>query len=417
MENNFTALEAKDVLHLFTKYRERKNHQNQYYVSCPFHENDDNPSLLIKDSWETGEHKLLVNCFGCGVDKKRILDYINSGGSTILDKITLEEIAGGRKPKKLENLNYKLTETYTYKKRDGSLNFQILRYDDKEEDVKKFSFRRPSTQEENEEGLGDWIWSREDFNITLYNLDLIEAVQKKGLQTPIFIVEGEGKADLLRSVRLVGTCNPFGGGNGKFLPEFAEELKDSNVVLIPDNDIPGYVHIYGVAEIVLPFVRSLKILELPRLRKYKEDIKEWFSKYDGSKDELLQLLSDAEELKDKSIEYIREKYPFNFTEQEEPELDTSLLDALIAEGQNECEYSPKLQGFLERGRAILEAQGNRIGLCEFCLGTGFVLGKNFDGFPAIIAQKSVDMDSENTSVILSTCNHGEYVQNAEDFNY
>lgn len=417
MENNFTPLEAKDVLNLFTKYRERKNHHNQYYVSCPFHENDANPSLLIKDSWETGEHKLLVNCFGCGVDKKRILDYINSGGSTVLDKITLEEIAGGRKPKKLDNLNYKLTETYTYKKRDGSLNFQILRYDDKEEDVKKFSFRRPSTQEEKDEGLGDWIWSSEDFNITLYNLDLIEAVQKKAPDRPVLVVEGEGKADLLRSVKLVGTCNPFGGGAGKFLPEFAEDLKNLNVVLIPDNDIPGYVHIYGIVEILLPLVKSLKIVELPRLRKYKEDVKEWFSKYAGSKEELLQLVSDAEELKDNSIEYIKEKYPFNFTEQEEPELDTSLLDALIAEGQNECEYSPKLQGYLERGRAILEAQNEKVGLCSDCLGTGFIVSKNSDGFPAILAQRGLDSDSETSSVILNTCNHGIYEQQAGDFNY
>ncbi|HNC59255.1 MAG TPA: hypothetical protein PLP33_27760 [Leptospiraceae bacterium] len=417
-EIKFTPKKAEDVLGLFKTYKKAKGSKGGYFVSCPFHGSDSDPSLHIYDSDATGEHRLMVKCFGCDVPKTAILDYINSNGSTLLDVSELELIASGkRKPKEVEDVPLTLTNTYTYKDRKGNLIYQVLRYE-----PKTFRYRRPTTPEEKEDSGRSWLYSQSGIEPQLYHLELIEAVQKNSPETVIFKLEGEGKCDFFRSMKLVATCNPFGGTSGKFLPKFAEELTNTNVVLIPDNDLTGYNHIHEVAGLLLPVVKSLKIVILPRLEKLHDDVKDWFNKYGGTREELLSLVSFAEELKEKSIGYIKEKYPYTFIEKDnEVSINLSELDALIEQGKNQHEntYSEKLQGFLERGRKILDEEGHLVSLCPDCLNTGFILGKNEDGHYAVLAEKTVDLETgeDGSAVVLKTCNHGQFEEEISDFNF
>lgn len=415
-ENNFTVRKAEDVLNLFRVCKKAKGRKGGWFVSCPFHGSDSDPSLHIYDSVDTGEHRLMVKCFGCDVSSTKILEYINSNGSTFLDFSELELIASGKKKvKEIEDVPLTLTATYTYKDRLGNLLYQVLRYE-----PKTFRYRRPTTPEEKEDSGKSWIYSRDGMTPKLYNLDLIDVVQRKYSDTPVFLLEGESKCDLFRSMKLVATCNPFGGTSGKFLPEFSDDLSGTSVVLIPDNDLTGYNHIYEIAEILLPVVKSIKIILLPRLEKLHDDVKDWFNSYGGTREELLSLVGFADELKDKSIDYIKENFPYSFIDEEKVQIDLSALDSLIQQSANEptsyC-YSEKLQNFLQRGREILESEGHLAALCPMCLNTGYLLTRNEDGQLAIEAEKTLDLDSgeDGNSVMLKVCNHGQFEQNIDDF--
>ena len=99
---------------------------------------------------------------------------------------------------------------------------------------KEFRQRRPDPDHP-----GEWLYNVDGVTKVPYRLpELIEAVASQQL---IFIVEGEGKVDALREIGIVATCNP--GGAGKWQPEMSERLRGADVVLLPDNDEPGWKHV------------------------------------------------------------------------------------------------------------------------------------------------------------------------------
>jgi len=724
------SVRAEDVLHLFDSYRKVKK---GFMVSCPFHGTDSDPSLHIYDSDATGQHKLMVKCFGCDVPKSDILSFINSNGETVLDAQTLADIASGKKKsKEVKKERGTWKEAYTYRDDSGQLVFQTIRF----ENPKDFICRRPSTEEERDATGKDWVYSKEGINICLYNSDLIAKMRAKETQTylwkcyaedteiltgegwkffkdlsdadkvaqysrdggeisfvtplarqefdysgemvdfstdwcdllvtpdhrmltkyaaytpkklpltkvklakdmwnniliptsgiytnvnttsptipqakllaavaadgyffdknryvrfnlkkerkvlrlksildelgitystyhfknaedwtsfyfslsdhlwvtkyfpdkkidpcvlnwnlevrrafllelghwdgdfvgskgiryytgkkeeadlvtrlaaitgfgsvfrvdthkenPSYVVnlterswrsirtpkkksyngkvycvtvdsgfvvvrrngkvcvsgncEGESKCNLLSSLKMPSTCNPFGATSGKFLPEFAEKLIGLNVVLVPDNDLTGYNHIYEVSELVKPHVNSLKIIILPRLEKLHDDIKDWFNLYGGTKDELFQLLDSAEELKGLTIEEIKYKYPYTFIDKVAVDQDLSILDSLLISSDSNYDeaqpsvYSPKLMELLQKGRETLDREGAFVGLCESCFNSGFILSINDDSNVAVVCQSigTMSEDSEAESISLVECNHGQFAQDPNDFNF
>lgn len=424
---------AKDVLHLFSDYKDHKGKNKGYFVTCPFHANDKNPSLHIYDSTKTGEHRLMVKCFGCDVPSERILEFINNSGAGVLSESDLAQIASGKKKaRKIAEVPLTLTNVYDYTVGTSKeVAYQILRYE-----PKTFKCRRPSTYDERMESGKDWVYSRPelDTDLLLYNMHLLDYVRASSSERYVFKLEGEGKCDLFTKHKLISTCNPFGATNGKFLPHFADMLAGMKVVIIPDNDITGYNHLYEVSELLLPLVSSLKVVVLPRLKHHHDDVKDWFNKYDGSKEELMSLVESAEELVGKDVAYIKTAYVLDqdsIEERAESKLNLSLLDQLIAEtesleftsdeGTSEVVYSQTLITAMETGRAILESKGRFAGLCEMCFGLGYQITQNTDGYMAIIgATLTGDGDSSentNTAIMLSACNHGIYSQNIDDFQY
>jgi putative DNA primase/helicase len=80
--------------------------------------------------------------------------------------------------------------------------------------------------------------------VPLYNLPQVLAAARTG--QCVFIVEGEKDADRLNSLGYVATCN-YDGAGGKWHPHYTEALRGAEVVIIADNDDPGYAHAEKIA--------------------------------------------------------------------------------------------------------------------------------------------------------------------------
>ena len=79
----------------------------------------------------------------------------------------------------------------------------------------------------------------------------------------IFVVEGEAKVDLLHSWGLSATCSAQGAG--KFRMKHAEYLRGADVVLIPDNDDPGFKHVQDIGAKLSGIAKRVRVLRLPDL--------------------------------------------------------------------------------------------------------------------------------------------------------
>ncbi|MEA3421522.1 MAG: CHC2 zinc finger domain-containing protein, partial [Acidobacteriota bacterium] len=220
---------------------------------CPFHPDKNRPNLCID------EEKEKYHCFAC-----------NRNGFLYNPKY--------RKLKYSYHRN--IAATYNYKDEKGKLIYQVVRYK-----PKGFSQRRPY-------GNGDWIWNMKGVNPVPYHLpEIIQAVE------PVMIVEGEKDVESLRRMGFTATTSPMGAG--KWKASYNKYLKDKEVILIPDNDKPGYQHCWRIGQYLGGIAGKIKWLELPGLEE-KEDISDWIEK-GNTKENLLQLIEAAPD-------FIFEKY-------------------------------------------------------------------------------------------------------------
>jgi hypothetical protein len=81
-------------------------------------------------------------------------------------------------------------------------------------------------------------------NIPIYRYTEVRQAIARG--ETIFVVEGEGKADLLWSLAIPATCNI--GGSEKWRPSDTQDLKGATVILCPDRDVPGVKHCEEIAK-------------------------------------------------------------------------------------------------------------------------------------------------------------------------
>lgn len=94
--------------------------------------------------------------------------------------------------------------------------------------------------------------------LPLYRLpEVLEAI---AMGQAIHIVEGEKKADELWKVGIAATCNA--GGSKKWAPHYNEVLAGAHIVMIPDNDDVGRVHMQLVGSQLRPVAASVRILDI-----------------------------------------------------------------------------------------------------------------------------------------------------------
>lgn len=164
--------------------------------------------------------------------------------------------------------------TYDYVGADGVLRYQVVR-----RVGKQFVQRRP-----NPDAPGEWIWNMKGVQRVPYRLpQLLEAIEQS---RRVFIVEGEKDADRLVSLGLVATTHA--GGAGKWSHELAAWFRGAHVHILPDNDTPGMVHVYGtkadpsgkskralgVAPSLRELAASIRIIHLEDLPE-KGDVSDW----------------------------------------------------------------------------------------------------------------------------------------------
>ena len=148
----------------------------------------------------------------------------------------------------------RVVATYIYSDETGDPLFRVCRTEPKS------FFQQRWT------GTG-WINGLGNTRRVLYRLpEVIEA-------PIVLVVEGEKDVETLREWGFVATTSA-GGAKARWLPEYSETLRDREVILIPDNDRPGWERAVELARELRGNVKRLVLFDdLPR---HVEDITAWF---------------------------------------------------------------------------------------------------------------------------------------------
>lgn len=198
------------VLSCFNGVKNRGN--EKYQACCPCHV-DNKASLSIEYNKTTD--KVLLHC-QAGCDTADILTAVNLTWSDLNPE--KENVTNNNLYWWQNNLDAK----YDYYDCNGVYLYSKLRYKDK-----RFSFARISG--------GDFIKGKGKGNSTLYNLPETLKQLKKG--KTIFYCEGEKDCNTLKQYGIVATT---AGSVSDWRKEYSDYFIGADLVLLPDNDKPGY---------------------------------------------------------------------------------------------------------------------------------------------------------------------------------
>lgn len=229
---------------------------------CPAHDDTRN-SLSIKPG--KGGLVLLYCHAGCSYEQ-------------IIAAINIE-----RQEHSMGSSHGKLVGIYPYLAHDGTLLYQVVRYEPKD-----FRLRRP-------DGSGGWVANLDGAKRVLYRLPQLLAANTG---EPVLIVEGEKDADCLCSLGFVSTTN-FGGA-AKWRAEYNDCLRNRSVVIIPDNDKPGRDHAEQVAYSLYGVAAKINLIQLPDLP-LKGDVSDYFNA-GGTPETLREIIDSAVEWQPSNVD-------------------------------------------------------------------------------------------------------------------
>ena len=239
---------------------------------CPGHTHDDrNPSLTVSVN---GKGDVLLKCHAAhGHTALGVMDAIGLELKDLFSKLTQR-----RRPPKI-------VATYDYRDAGGELLHQTVRFDTSDQ-TRRFRQRRPDPDQPDQ-----WIWNLRGVSPVLYRLPDVLAADPGVM---VFVVEGEKDADKLWSLGLTATSSPMGACKWSYVD--AAPLDGRRVVVIPDNDGPGWKHAQEVAQERHGRSASVKMIQLPGLNKAGGDVTDWLD--DGhTTDDLADLILVAEEFR------------------------------------------------------------------------------------------------------------------------
>jgi Protein of unknown function (DUF3987) len=203
-----------------------------------------------------------AKCLGVTIDEKRVRFFCNhcdyAGGGYFNGK------ANGPAQ------SNPFVAVYDYVDENGELLFQVCRKSNKD-----FPQRRP-------DGKGGWIWRTGDVRKVLYCLpEVEEAIANERV---VLVVEGEKDVESLRAIGISATCSPGGaadvGKTPKWRPVYSESLRGADIVVLNDNDAPGYAHADATASMSLGIAKRVRRLDLARHWRDmppKADISDWLA--------------------------------------------------------------------------------------------------------------------------------------------
>lgn len=172
----------------------------------------------------------------------------------------------------VRNEPWRETGVYTYR------GYRTVRLE-KSGEKKRFMAQRP-------DGKGAWINGIGDVPRVLYRADEVEAAD---IAQPVYLVEGERKADLLVKWGVVATAVAFGAKGWK--RHYADALAGRTVVILPDNDDEGRGFAERAKADIISAGGIAVLLTLPGLPA-KGDVIDW-SRNGGSAFHLAQLTKAA----------------------------------------------------------------------------------------------------------------------------
>lgn len=196
---------------------------SSWMAHCPAHE-DRTASMSL--AFENG--KILYHCHtGCSQE-------------SLLEKLSLKPIE---------------IAAYDYTDEEGKLLYQVVRLE-----PKSFRQRRPNTNG----GEGKWTWKIGDVRRVLYKLKEVSQAQI------VIVTEGEKDADTISALGYVATTNAMGAT--KWSPEYSEQLRGKDVIIVPDNDEAGTKHMELVARELNKIAKSVGYARVPANFK---DVSDW----------------------------------------------------------------------------------------------------------------------------------------------
>lgn len=127
-----------------------------------------------------------------------------------------------------------------------------------------------------------------DARIVPYKLP--ELLDAKSAGRIIYLVEGEKAANALMSIGVTATTAHTGAGSW---PEaITEYFAGANVVILPDNDLPGWRYAQKAVAAIWGIAKNVKVVDL-QLPNDKEDAWEFVHKYGKKREDLVEMVKAA----------------------------------------------------------------------------------------------------------------------------
>ncbi|MCP4254049.1 MAG: DUF3987 domain-containing protein [Candidatus Scalindua sp.] len=239
------------------------------YNSHSHNNGDIHPSLSLD------KNSNRFKCFSCGESGSGIDLYMGYKGLNF--SVAVSELA---KMYGITNSNTEpnVVATFNFKDVNGKVFYIKQRVEPGRDDKdKEFFFKHKEN--------GKWVNGR-GCDPVLYNLPEVAKHNK------LIFVEGEGKAELLRTWGLPATTLDS-GANSSWKDDYINYLEGKEkIIILPDNDKPGRAYASIIANAIHSKVGVVKIIELPGLDE-KGDIVDWVKIPGNGKDKLVAIIKDA----------------------------------------------------------------------------------------------------------------------------
>jgi len=173
-----------------------------------------------------------------------------------------------------------------------------------------------------------------DARIVPYNLPALLDAKTAGRN--IFLVEGEKAADAIKSIGMIASTAHTGAGS--WPAAITEYFAGAQVIILPDNDVPGWQYAHKAAEAILPIAKSLKVVDLG-LQGQGDDAYEFIEEGAG-RDKLVALVKAAPIITTVDQVTMPERLnPINKTSIQNEEIFTDQLDHVQKTAEIEHEFA------------------------------------------------------------------------------
>ena len=250
----------KNVLDALNQHGSRVQSRGGYSTAqCPAH--DDRTASL---SLSQGEKGARLKCHaGCEVDAIRIIlglnwpDLFDNGGQADGERRTSPELfmpCQMGSDRREGCTGHKVAE-YRYTDENGTLLFATCRCSRKGDGCAGFAQWQPDSSKKHGKR-----WSIAGVRRVIYQLpEVLKAIEEG---RPIYFVEGEKDADLIRSKGETATSSPMGAGS--WLREYAKYFRGAvQVIIVADADEPGLAHAQQAFEDISKFAENVKVVCSP----------------------------------------------------------------------------------------------------------------------------------------------------------
>ena len=251
-----------------------KKVNGQWLASCPVPghgrgNGDKNPSLSIS---EGPDGKALFHCHG-GCDQQTVFQVIREMGMLPELEINRPEPLALIKP-----ITRQLEQEWNYTDEEGVTLFIKQRYKTADHKGKDYRLIKVDEAGRRHTTLGD-------ARIVPYKLpELLDAIGKGRY---VYLTEGEKAADAIISLGSVATSSH--AGSGTWPDAITEYFSGANVVILPDNDTPGWKYAKKAAAKLLPVAKSVRVVDLGG-EEQGDDAYEWIYSQGKTRQDLADLV-------------------------------------------------------------------------------------------------------------------------------